>query len=374
VHGQVRYGGSPPGDEELRAAVDELDAELDALAQVPAGQRRAAAARLAPAPDLPRPSPPGRPAPPAPTNPPEPVASQRSPAAGRWSGEEAPDPGTGSRKPGPNAGTPQPGPRAEATEPGPPVRERSAGTRARPAGSTLAPSAVVTWWHRRALRQRLLLAGLLLLVWSTAMVAVGASAEERLDEVYEGLRGKLGLSGKVRSAQHLARRRERAANYPADRYLWVWYADLATRHKQYGEAIIAYHHLLARHPADAELLNNLAWLLLTASDPLVRDAHQARILAERARTHAPDAPHITDTLAEALFQLGEREAAIALEQAALDRVQGPDRSFFERQLEKFRRAVPARPPATPDAPDAPAPRDPAEPPTPPDGPAPIQTP
>jgi tetratricopeptide (TPR) repeat protein len=50
------------------------------------------------------------------------------------------------------------------------------------------------------------------------------------------------------------------------------------------------------------------------------------------------APHIWDTLAEALFVNGRIEEAIAAEQQALD-MNPEDRKIYEEQLEKFRKAL-----------------------------------
>jgi cytochrome c-type biogenesis protein CcmH/NrfG len=127
---------------------------------------------------------------------------------------------------------------------------------------------------------------------------------------------------------------------------WWTLAEHHQRREEYADAIAAYHHALARAPEHPIILNNLAWLLCTAEDPLYRDPVQARELAQRAYKIKPS-PFITDTLAEAIFQNGDPVRAVALEEEALAK-NPPERPLYQKQLLKFRTAaqqVAARGPA-----------------------------
>ena len=110
---------------------------------------------------------------------------------------------------------------------------------------------------------------------------------------------------------------------------------------QYQPAIKAYEQALALNDELPEVLNNLAWLLLTAEDQHFRDPQRALPLAEKALQLRPE-PHIMDTLATAWWSLGEREKAVELAKKALA-ANPEDRPYYRRQLEKFRYQ---EPPAT----------------------------
>ena len=117
---------------------------------------------------------------------------------------------------------------------------------------------------------------------------------------------------------------------------WLRYAQGAAWEGCDAEAVVAYHRIIAQQPDDPRALNNLAWLLLTTDDRFVRDGIQALPLAERA--YALDqAPHITDTLAEAVCQNGDHERAVQLSQDALARTT-ENHGFYEARLERFRQA------------------------------------
>ena len=106
---------------------------------------------------------------------------------------------------------------------------------------------------------------------------------------------------------------------------------------EYAEAITIFQQAMARAPDDAELLNDLAWLLLTADDRSYRDRIQALELAQRAVAANPR-PHIMDTLAEACFQNGDFARAVKIEEQAM-RKDPAQRDVYRHQLYKFRRAL-----------------------------------
>ncbi|SHI10127.1 Putative Zn-dependent protease, contains TPR repeats [Desulfofustis glycolicus DSM 9705] len=116
----------------------------------------------------------------------------------------------------------------------------------------------------------------------------------------------------------------------------LWYrllGDLLFNRKLEKKALVAYNKALELEPDDPELLNNLAWLLLTGSDPALRDPVRALQLAEQAARLQPR-PHILDTLATAYWANGMMDQAIAVERQAL--LGDPQQAeFYRRQLERF---------------------------------------
>lgn len=99
-------------------------------------------------------------------------------------------------------------------------------------------------------------------------------------------------------------------------------------------ALTAYHRALRLDPVHPELLNNLAWLLLTSSDQSLRDPQMALTLALSAAELNP-LPHVLDTLATAYWANGYIDESIKTEQRALekDSEQAP---FYHLQLERFK--------------------------------------
>jgi tetratricopeptide (TPR) repeat protein len=116
---------------------------------------------------------------------------------------------------------------------------------------------------------------------------------------------------------------------------------LGSLYQENGKELEAFQHLeqartqLPNHP---EVLNNLAWLLLTAQEPALRNYPRALELARRAAKLKPK-PYILDTLAEACWRNHDAAAAVTYEEEAL-RLLPPkaDRSHYLKQLEKFKQA------------------------------------
>jgi GlpG protein len=92
---------------------------------------------------------------------------------------------------------------------------------------------------------------------------------------------------------------------------------------------------------DAGVLNNLAWTFATSSDPTIRNAPAALVLARRAvelgKEH-PVAAHLY-TLAEALYANRNYEAAVTAELEAIALVPDPKKNYYEKQLDKYREAL-----------------------------------
>jgi Tfp pilus assembly protein PilF len=101
-----------------------------------------------------------------------------------------------------------------------------------------------------------------------------------------------------------------------------------------NKAVDAYEKALKLSPLNAELNNNLAWLLLTAKDASIRNPDRALTLALTAAM-LKEQGHILDTLATAYWANGMTEEAMDTEMRAF-RVDPKNRSYYTEQLEKFR--------------------------------------
>jgi len=116
----------------------------------------------------------------------------------------------------------------------------------------------------------------------------------------------------------------------------LWYqllGDLQQGRKFYTEAVDSYEKGLLLSPNHPEILNNLAWILLTADDHHTVDPARALMLARVAAAAKP-AAHILDTLALAYWQNGFAEKAQQVEKKAIV-VDPENREYYEKQLEKF---------------------------------------
>ncbi len=116
----------------------------------------------------------------------------------------------------------------------------------------------------------------------------------------------------------------------------LWYqvlGDLQQGRRLYGEAIAAYEKNLEITPDDPDVLNNLAWLLVSADDLGVRNPARALMLARQAVDLKP-AGYILDTLATAYWANGFLENSLRVEKEAI-KADPAKREFYERQLEKF---------------------------------------
>lgn len=99
---------------------------------------------------------------------------------------------------------------------------------------------------------------------------------------------------------------------------------------------------LQRDPNNAELHNNLAWLLAVSRFEL----DEAMNLAQRAVQLEPRQPAYIDTLAEVYFQKGDRAKALELIGRCLELE--PESEYFRAQQERFREGDPNKPPPDPD--------------------------
>jgi Zn-dependent protease with chaperone function len=101
-------------------------------------------------------------------------------------------------------------------------------------------------------------------------------------------------------------------------------------------AVPAYRSAIGLNPNNPDTLNNLAWLLATSDNPDLRNPQEALNYARQAIA-LKKAPHIWDTLAEALYANGHIAEAIGAENRALQMDPG-NRKLYEKQISKFKKA------------------------------------
>jgi Zn-dependent protease with chaperone function len=126
---------------------------------------------------------------------------------------------------------------------------------------------------------------------------------------------------------------EKAKQEP-DRAIWHRLTgDLMLTRKMEEKALAAYEKAFSLEPTNPEIMNNLAWLLLTSENLGLRDPLKALSLARAAATLQPKA-HILDTLATAYWANGLVEEAVRTESqaASIDRAQ---RRFYQAQVARF---------------------------------------
>jgi Zn-dependent protease with chaperone function len=114
------------------------------------------------------------------------------------------------------------------------------------------------------------------------------------------------------------------------------YRNLAMIYHQrekYKKAIETYEKIIGLDMNQAESLNNLAWLLVTAPDEQLRDRRRSLTLAKKAVSLDRSAVYL-DTLAEAYYSNGLiAEAVKTIEEAIA--VAKENKEYYESQLEKF---------------------------------------
>jgi thiol-disulfide isomerase/thioredoxin len=92
------------------------------------------------------------------------------------------------------------------------------------------------------------------------------------------------------------------------------------------------------HKDNPMLQNELAWQIATRPDIKERDLKVAELCANRANDASKGKdPGILDTVARVKFMQGQKEEAVALQQKAVDLVEGPQKAQFEKTLESYKR-------------------------------------
>jgi tetratricopeptide (TPR) repeat protein len=126
---------------------------------------------------------------------------------------------------------------------------------------------------------------------------------------------------------------EKARQEP-EKALWKrLLGDLMVSRQLEAKAFEAYEQALALEPANPEIMNNLAWLLLTSVDPSLRDPGRALTLARSAVIIQPRG-YIFDTLATAYWANDLVEEAVASERQAIIADPG-QRKYYQAQIERF---------------------------------------
>jgi Zn-dependent protease with chaperone function len=130
--------------------------------------------------------------------------------------------------------------------------------------------------------------------------------------------------------------REIARNpYRADLYASL--GDIYQHSGEYIGAADAYEKSLALEPDQPNVLNNLAWLLVTTPESAVEDPQRALSMAKRAAM-LDQSPHILDTLAECLHANGHHRQAAEVAQSALKKAE-ENRLYYKQQLKRFQKAA-----------------------------------
>ena len=125
------------------------------------------------------------------------------------------------------------------------------------------------------------------------------------------------------------------AHREPDKAIWQRLTgDLKQELGQDAESLAAYEKALAMEPDNPETLNNLAWLLTTATDPTVPDPGRALFLAKQASSLRPTAGYILDTLAAAYWANNMIDEALDTERAAIKLDLG-NRPFYRRQMDFY---------------------------------------
>jgi Zn-dependent protease with chaperone function len=107
--------------------------------------------------------------------------------------------------------------------------------------------------------------------------------------------------------------------------------------EKYTEAKYTYEKILNLDSNQPTALNNLAWLLVTASDDNLRDPGRGLKLAQKA-VELERTPTFLDTLAEAYWVNGSTEKAIDTIMEAIS-LEKKDSSYFQKQLKKFQSSL-----------------------------------
>ncbi len=110
--------------------------------------------------------------------------------------------------------------------------------------------------------------------------------------------------------------------------------DLKQELDQDAAAYAAYQKANSLEPGNPDVLNNLAWLLVTTDDPQLLDANRALLLARQAARLQPTAAYILDTLAAALWANGMIDEALAVEKGAI-KLDPANRPFYRRQMDFY---------------------------------------
>lgn len=120
---------------------------------------------------------------------------------------------------------------------------------------------------------------------------------------------------------------------PENGLLLMFLGNLMQEKKMERKAIEAYESALPLEQDNADLYNNLSWLLLTANDKTLLDPARALILAEKAVSLREEG-YILDTLAIALWANDLVNKAIAVEKRAAE-IDPENSRYYYQQAQKI---------------------------------------
>ena len=121
---------------------------------------------------------------------------------------------------------------------------------------------------------------------------------------------------------------------PENGLLLLVLGNLMQEKKMERKALDAYEHALLVSPDNADIYNNLAWLLLTANDRSLLNPPRALALAKKAVSFKEEG-YILDTLAVALWANGQTDKALTAENKAMQ-IDPPNKFYYQKQAEKMR--------------------------------------
>ena len=112
---------------------------------------------------------------------------------------------------------------------------------------------------------------------------------------------------------------------------------------KHAEAISDFTRAIKLRPDDTTLLNNLAWVLATSPEDGLRDGEKALEYATKAcELTNYNTPHILSTLAAALAETGDFEAAVERSQQAVDLKDPIHGEQLVKELESYQQGNPWR--------------------------------
>jgi hypothetical protein len=175
--------------------------------------------------------------------------------------------------------------------------------------------------HHRRVRRLTSVFAVGIIVVAFAAVALNAGPFDRTLDLFVAERG-------------LLHRLEQNPRDVASRFV------LGSLYQESGKEVEAervFQDAIRLDPENPEILNNLAWLYVTAKNPDLYRPEQALALAEKAARRKPS-PHILDTLAEARYRVRDIQGALVAIGEAL--AQNPkNRDYYLAQQRKFQTAA-----------------------------------
>jgi Zn-dependent protease with chaperone function len=118
--------------------------------------------------------------------------------------------------------------------------------------------------------------------------------------------------------------------------LYGMVGDYSYNHKEFNNAIIAWHNALKVDPKNLHALNNLAWLYATCEDKTLRDKNKAYEYAQKALKIKRE-PYILDTYAEACLINNFCDKAINASKEALEKTGLEKKVYFRDQYNRIKR-------------------------------------